>query len=161
MAHQQKIFISVATCLLSIASQLSTISPAIAGKLFPQTGCQQCCPECKHRCKLEAKLGEEEKSCFEVEESVICVPRVVFPWQKQTPTGWFRCLSQACDDCHDAGCNACVHNGAKTRKVKLLKSKKYQCPKCEYTWTAEEKSNSCCDQTDIPDEPAAIETDVQ
>lgn len=114
-------------------------------KIFDQTGCN-CCPDCGC-CSLEAELVDVEKKCYETECKVICIPRVVFPWQKKKSCG-------ACDSCDGRGCNACVHNGAKTRQIQVLKSKKYKCPKCQYTWTPDNKTcctgcdagcDSCCD----------------
>ena len=116
-----------------------------------------CCPQCDckcYSCKLESDVVDVEKKCFEVEEDVICVPNVVFPWQ----TGKKRCKfnlrklcgrdggssCDSCDSCGGVGCSTCVHNGAKIRKIKKLKSKKYTCPECEYTWTPEEKEASPC-----------------
>lgn len=81
------------------------------------TGCCVC-PQCQHRCQLKAERVEEERECFEVESKVVCIPRVVFPWQKQC-------------------CDPCFNNGARTRRVCVLKTETYQCPKCEYSWTLE------------------------
>ena len=111
-----------------------------------QTGCQRC-QECGHVCKLEAEQVDVEEKCFEVEEKVICIPRVVFPWQTGDSCFPFcnkkRGSCSSCDSCDGRGCNSCntcVNNGAKTRKILVLKSsKKKVCPVCEYTWTAEEK----------------------
>lgn len=64
------------------------------------------------------QVVDETKKCFTVEEDVICIPRVVFPWQK-------------------TACNPCPNNGSFIKKVKLLGTKKYKCPKCEYSWTPE------------------------
>ncbi len=123
-----------------------TISDASAGwgwgggkKVIDQTGCSLCCPACKHVCKLDAKEVEEDKTCFEVECKVICIPRVVFPWQKK------KC--NACDSCDGQGCNAGVHNGARTRTIRVLKTKDYTCPKCEYKWSSEPCGgcDGCCD----------------
>ena len=86
--------------------------PLAAGDL--QLGCIHC-PHCQACCTLKAEQVDEERSCWEVECEEICIPRVVFPWQK---------------DC----CNPCANNGAVVRKVKRLKSKTYSCPACEYTW---------------------------
>ena len=82
------------------------------------------CPSCQHVCKLTAEKVDEEKTCFDVESKVICIPRVVFPWQKK--------------------CNPCANNGAKLRTVCVLTTDKYKCPKCEYTWKAEKRENGCC-----------------
>ncbi|MCG8652935.1 MAG: hypothetical protein MI861_24050 [Pirellulales bacterium] len=108
--------------------------------VLDQTGNWGHCPKCRHHCKLEANRVEEEKKCFEVETKVICIPRVVFPWQKPSSCG-------SCDGCNGRGCRVCVNNGARIREVKILKTKKYKCPKCEYTWSAEKSScgGGCCD----------------
>ncbi len=92
------------------------------------------CPSCD--CSLEAKMVDVEKSCFEVETKTICIPRVVFPWQRKKS-----CAS--CDSCDGRGCNNCVNNGAKTRCIRVIKKKKYTCPECKYSWTP--NTSGCCD----------------
>lgn len=121
--------------LLVAAVFLMTSEPASAGhgKFFTQTGCA-CCPVCDHVCKLDAEQVDEEKTCFDVESKVICIPRVVFPWQKAK-----RSACASCDSCDGKGCTACVHNGARVRRICVLKTEKYECPACKYTWTAEKK----------------------
>ena len=97
------------------------------------------CPSCD--CSLEAKMVDVEKSCFEVETKTICIPRVVFPWQRNKACG-------SCDSCDGKGCNSCVNNGAKTRCIRVIKKKKYTCPECKYSWTPN-TSGSCdgaCDE---------------
>lgn len=113
-----------------------------AGAAFPfkgaclnQTGCGLCCPVCDHVCKLDAEQVDEDIPCFEVESKVICIPRVVFPWQKK------KC--SACDSCDGRGCNNCVHNGARVRRICVLKTDKITCPKCKYSWSAEKRSAGC------------------
>jgi hypothetical protein len=59
----------------------------------------------------------------------------VFPWQKKK--------LHACNACDGVGCTNCVHNGARVRRICVLKTDKIQCPKCEYTWTAEKKCSGC------------------
>lgn len=100
-----------------------------------QTGCSVCCPVCDHVCKLDAEQVEAEIPCFEVESKVICIPRVVFPWQKK------KCSD--CDSCDGRGCTNCVHNGARVRRVCVLKTDKIKCPKCEYSWSPEKKGIGC------------------
>lgn len=140
---------TLAVVALAVLVQSSTAADFGLGRLtsfrpLDQTGCQLCCPACDHVCKLNVDEVEVEKKCFEVETKVICIPRVVFPWQKKS--------CGPCDSCDGNGCSTCVHNCAKTRKVKLLKSKKYTCPACEYTWSAEPNpcavpcADACCDQ---------------
>ncbi|KAA5544282.1 hypothetical protein FYK55_07990 [Roseiconus nitratireducens] len=139
----QKIQLTLA-CLfaLAFAALLSPRAEAGHGKLFDQTG-HACCPVCDHVCKLSAEKVEVEKQCFDVEAKVICIPRVVFPWQHAK-----KAACAACDSCGGRGCSACVHNGARLRKVCVLKTEKYKCPACEYTWTAEKvnrgRGGGCC-----------------
>lgn len=99
--------------------------------------CKQC-PSCD--CSLDAKMVDVEKSCFEVETKTICIPRVVFPWQRAKACG-------SCDACDGSGCKTCVNNGAKTRCIKVIKKKKYTCPECKYSWTpnASGGCDSACD----------------
>lgn len=125
----------LAFALTGLLSPIANAGFPFAGKCLSQTGCSLCCPVCDHTCRLDAKEVEEEISCFEVESKVICIPRVVFPWQKK------RC--QACDTCDGGGCTDCVHNGARIRRVCVLKKDKIKCPKCKYTWTPEKKCNAC------------------
>jgi hypothetical protein len=124
-----------------------------------QAGCgiacksDQCCPKCNHVCKLTAEKVDVEKKCYEVETDYICIPRVVFPWQRPQKSACNSCTS--CDGKGCKSCSACPNNGARIRKIKKLTSKKYKCPECEYTWEAEKKggcgscgggscSNGCC-----------------
>ena len=147
MSHHKTLLI-LAGLLVALALQISDTHHSSAGHLMNQTGCASCCPECNHRCDLDAKQGEVEKKCIEVETEVICIPRVVFPWQRQS----VRQACDSCDSCAGRGCDVCCHNGAKTRKIKILKTKKYQCPQCQYTWSAEKKpcGSACCSQCDAP-----------
>ncbi len=95
----------------------------------------QCnCPNCDYVCKFNAETVDEDKECFDVESKVICIPRVVFPWQKK--------------------CNPCANNGAWTRTICVLKTEKYKCPKCEYTWSAEKRSKPL----EVKDVPADAKT---
>lgn len=136
------LFPAIAVVLATALSLLSaTPSFAAPGKLLDQTG-HACCPVCDHKCNLDVEEIEVEKKCFEIETKAICIPRVVFPWQKAKKA---KCA--ACDSCDGRGCTACVHNGARVRKICVAKSKKYKCPACKYTWTAEKKDacGGCCE----------------
>ena len=134
--------IIIQASLFFAAMFLMTTEPAPAGhgKILTQTGCA-CCPVCDHVCKLDAEQVDEEKTCFKVESKAICIPRVVFPWQKSK-----RSACASCNSCDGKGCTACVHNGARVRKICVLKTEKYKCPACKYTWTAEKKDTcgGCC-----------------
>ncbi|TWT67050.1 hypothetical protein [Allorhodopirellula solitaria] len=147
--------------VIAAAVLLATPGPAVAGsgKLLDQTGCV-CCPVCDHVCKLDAKQVDEERSGFEVESKVICIPRVVFPWQVGHKPAW-----SSCEDCDGQGCTTCSHNGARLRRVCVLKSEKYKCPVCQYSWSAEKNvprgcgadccdQNGCCEFDATPDSPA-------
>lgn len=113
-----------------------------------QAGCglgSICCPKCEGSCTLKSEKVDVEKKCFEVESKTICIPRVVFPWQ----TSKKKSGCSSCDLCDGVGCNSCVHNGATTRTIRVLKTKKYKCPECKYTWSAD-KPSSCdsgCSET--------------
>ena len=96
-----------------------------------QTGCCNKCPACDYVCKLNTELVDEERPCFDVESKVICIPRVVFPWQRKK--------SLSCGACDGQGCTNCVNNGARTRRIHVLKYDSYRCPKCKYSWSAEQK----------------------
>ncbi len=137
----------MAALVVAALGQVFQTNTAEAGgknfKLLNQTGCDGLCPACGHCCNLEAEQVDVEKKCFEIECKVICIPRVVFPWQKKKARG----CCDSCDSCDGAGCTNCVHNGAKTRTIKVLKSKKYKCPECKYSWNAEKVGcgSGCCD----------------
>jgi len=108
------------------------------------------CPSCD--CSLEAKMVDVEKSCFEVETKTICIPRVVFPWQRKKACG-------SCDSCDGSGCNSCVNNGAKTRCIRVIKKKKYTCPECRYSWTP--NTSGCCDAAcDAACDDGCAKTDI-
>jgi len=86
------------------------------------------CPNCCHDCVFSADKEKVTKSCYDVECKDICIPRIVFPWQKG------RCTCGKGDkDGKDACC--LVHNGAKTKSVRVLKKYEYECPECKHKWT--------------------------
>ena len=119
--------LKVITFALATITVTATIQPTQSQAGFGHHGkSNDCCvcPSCQHVCKLTAEKVEEEKTCFDVESKVICIPRVVFPWQKK--------------------CNPCANNGAKLRTVCVLTTDKYKCPKCEYTWKAEKTGSGDC-----------------
>lgn len=71
------------------------------------------CPPPQEYCELEVSQGKEERTCYEIDQKTICIPKVVPPWRQ---------------DCCEPVC-------AEARSVKILKTKKYECPICEYKWT--------------------------
>ncbi len=135
------LFAAMLVAAATLAMNTSDAGFGLHSLLPSQTGCCRRCPACDHVCKLDAELVDEARTCFDVESKVVCIPRVVFPWQKRSCQG-------PCDACDGTGCNQCNHNGARTRRVCVLKTDKYKCPKCEYTWSAEK--NPCapgCDSS--------------
>ncbi len=109
------------------------------------------CPKCNTCCTLKVERVKEDKACYEVECVEICIPRVVFPWQKWKAD---RQSHGGCDSC-DGGCEACssVNNGARVKTVKKLKKRSYKCPVCKYTWTPAGNSGcvggDCCDDARV------------
>ncbi|TWU26474.1 hypothetical protein Pla52o_03270 [Novipirellula galeiformis] len=142
MIHQT-LRMTLAIALFSLLATPFAANASAAGlghKLIDQTGVCTRCPACDHSCQFSVDVVDEKKTCFEVESKVICIPRVVFPWQK-------------------GNCDAVVrNNGARTRRVCVLKTKEYKCPRCEYSWSAEKKKP--CDgnhHEHRPSEPSVIE----
>ena len=69
------------------------------------------CPKCQHDfCTLKCENEKVNKKCFDVDQKIVCIPKVTWPWQKCPP----KC--------------------AKTKTVNVLKTKKYQCCQCKYSW---------------------------
>lgn len=74
------------------------------------------CPKCETDvCSLERKEIKAKKSCFKVEQKIICIPNVRLPWQK-----------------------CCPDRASKTRTINVLKKHSYECPSCSYKWSLEE-----------------------
>ena len=91
-------------------------------------GCATC-PQCDTCCQLNVDEDKEKKHCWNVEYKEICIPRVVFPWQKSC-------------------CAPYANNGAKVKTVRVLKKHSYECPTCKYSWTPVDTgccSDGCCD----------------
>ncbi len=110
-----------AMCLIAMAT-LQVISPLVSGAAWgwnrgEKTSCTRC-PACHYRCKFSAKKIDEKRHRYVADSKVICIPRVVFPWQT--------------DNRH-----RCVNNGARLRRVNVLKREYYTCPECDFRWHAE------------------------
>ena len=130
-----------AVAMIAMALSSFQVQPVQAGGCLHGKHHKFCCPKCDcdcSSCSLEAEVVDVEKKCYEVECKTICIPKVVFPWQKKKHAS-----CHSCDSCNGRGCTNCVHNGARVRKVKVLKTKKYECPECKYTWTPDENSPCC------------------
>lgn len=133
-----RLFFPTLFSILALAC-LATPVPAGVGDLLgclDQTGCCDRCPACGYVCELKSEVVDAKRDCFEVESKVICIPRVVFPWQRSQ-------VSRGCGQCDGGGCGACSHNGARLRTVCVLKPDSYTCPECEYSWKAKKRGSSC------------------
>lgn len=129
-AFSRRLFISLAFVMLVHLSTPTRESAAgFPFGLLDQTGCIDRCPACDHVCHFEAKRVDVEKEVFDVESKVICIPRVVFPWQK-------RHTDCRCHSGGDTLCSSCISNGARTRRICVLKTAKQTCPECSYSWSA-------------------------
>ena len=108
--------------------------------------CKTECPRCDHVCELSVDLEDVAKNCYCVEEKAVCIPRIVFPWQKRACCGSPSCdgsCDGVCDDYCDGNCNGncgvkCCryNNGACTKYVRVLKKFEYKCKVCKYEWNA-------------------------
>ena len=99
------------------------------------------CPECAcEDCLLEVKPSTEKKTCFKVEEKVICVPAVRMPWHKCNPP-----------------------TTSKSKTIKVLKKETYECPPSSYKWSVSKTSApaSTADKTATVIEPAKIKRKIQ
>ncbi len=99
------------------------------------------CPECAcEDCLLEVKPSTEKKTCFKVEEKVICVPAVRMPWHKCNPP-----------------------TTSKSKTIKVLKKETYECPTCSYKWSVAKTSEpaSTADKTATVIEPATTKRKIQ
>lgn len=75
------------------------------------------CPSCGEECYLDVSESKEKRHCWNIETKKVCVPPVQFYW---------------------AGCPAPTEKlkrkPARTKTVRVLKKKEYECPKCKYEW---------------------------
>lgn len=112
-----------------------------------KSACRQC-PKClTDVCVLHAECVDEERKCFEVEQKLICIPKVSLPWRK--------CEKPCC-----GGCAAnCRHQCAKTRAVRVLKTRKYECKVCKYSWKVYEPE--ILEQAAQPADQPALEPPVE
>lgn len=86
------------------------------------------CPKCNTDvCELKAECVKEKQPCFEVEQKLICIPKVSMPWNKCR-----KCTKGCCNDCDCRG--RCSSRCGKTKTVNVLKSSFRECPTCKYKW---------------------------
>lgn len=80
------------------------------------------CPHCGDACYPTVTKGKETKTCWNVEEKAICIPKVRFPWEKS-------CCDKGCgkDGCIPPKCGS-------TKYVNVLMKHEYECSTCKYSW---------------------------
>jgi hypothetical protein len=101
------------------------------------------CPHCGDACYPTVTKGKETKSCWNVDNVPICIPKVRFPWEKS-------CCDKGCgkDGCVPPKCG-------RTKHVNVLMKHEYECSKCEYSWDVDSyKYGSQGDKKSFSDEPA-------
>lgn len=79
------------------------------------------CTTCDAGCSLEIKQEKEKKTCFEVEKKTICIPSV------QLPFGI-----------------CCKPMFARSKTIKVLKTKSYEVPVTKYIWS---KADTGCSES--------------
>jgi hypothetical protein len=145
-----------------IAAVLMLAAVAAVQAADGNKGCSGCCsvrcPQCNYVCKFSAEKEDVPHTCYSVKCEPICIPRVVFPWQKRAccdgSCGCGGCCDTGgCDGrCGTPGC-CMVNNGACLKMVKVLTKFEYTCPECSYKWTPVSKGcgGTCdgCDGCDV------------
>jgi hypothetical protein len=124
--------------ILVVAVAMSSTAMTWAGDLptdksHCDKGCRVRCPNCCHECVFSAEKAKETKSCYDVECKEICIPRIVFPWQKCG-------CGKGGKGCGDGKSGCCSHhNGAKSKSVRVLVKYEYECSVCAYKWNPASK----------------------
>lgn len=116
-------------------------------------------------CTSSTKTVEVEKTGFEIENTTLVIPKVVFPWQVGGGCfglGLFGLEPSHCD-ASDA-CDSSISNGSFEKQVKVLSKKKYTVP-VTHRVRCEKKYGECdegCDSAHawtIPHSPDAAIAD--
>ena len=85
------------------------------------------CPHCHEACYPTVTKGTETRHCWQIQTKAICIPRVSFPWQLHH-------AGKGHEGCPEpARCGRVKH-------VSVLVRLEFECPKCQYNWTAEPKA---------------------
>ena len=130
-------------CLIAAALLIAPAATmqAAGGDKNASHGRCRLCPGCGHDCTLEVSKDQEARNCYDVECKPICIPRVVFPWQKKAC-----CDTKGCD-----GKSCCtLNNGARTKYVRVLKKYEYHCSVCKYKWNPAPMIGVCDKAVDKP-----------
>lgn len=160
MNHRLQCLIKSIICLSAIVATIcatptdsSATQPACAEECSDSSaGC--CCG--RPVCIPKTELGDEEKTCWNVECEQVAIPAITLPWEKGgSPLTLFNCLRTimhphkakcscskcggtlgCCDTCHC--CSKCCLCGptrcGMVRCVRKLDEESYEVPKCNTTW---------------------------
>ncbi len=118
---------------LAAVAMLATTS-VLAGK--PQLAqCSDCrvgkqvhCPHCSKPCSPTVSKDMETKHCWCVETKTICIPKVRFPWERH-------------QDCCESKNGCPPPKCGRTKCVRVLVKKEYECPVCKYKFDVEKDAN--------------------
>ena len=101
------------------------------------------CPKCNADvCELTAECITEKRKCFDVDQKVICIPAISWPW-RSCKSG---CDHPACPEPCGSDCECkcrCSNRCAKAKTVNVLTVKEYECKTCQYKWKVKENSGGC------------------
>lgn len=107
--------------LLIFAFSFGLLMPGAVGvrvaNAFGHGGCSCLCPSCGEQCYLDISEGKEKRHSWEVETKQVCIPPVHFS---------LKCCAVPDEQL--------MCKPARTRTVRVLKKKEYECPKCKYEW---------------------------
>jgi hypothetical protein len=100
-----------------------------------------CCPRCGEVCISTVTVGKEKKYCWEVDTKTICIPKIRFPWERDRDS----------KECCKTGCLA--PKSARTKCVKILLKREYECDVCKYRWDVDSKKRRERSRQDVPPPP--------
>lgn len=116
------------------------------GGLLGHRGGGLLCPRCTEPCYPTVTKGKETKHCWDVEQKVICIPRITWPWEAKAKSGHGKghghAKSDACGcgakgkgkgaHCPDANC--IQPKCGRTKVVNVLMKVPYECSVCKYSF---------------------------
>jgi hypothetical protein len=115
---------------LAAVAMLATAT-AWAGNPHPRQ-CNDCgfgkrvhCPQCSEPCYPTVSKDMEKKHCWCVETKTICIPKIRFPWEHSS-------------DCCDSKDGCPPPKCGRTKCVRLLVKKEYECPVCKYNFDVDQ-----------------------
>ncbi len=165
------------TCLILAAMNGSALAIHKCGN-----SCVKC-PRCHQGCcNLDVSEGKVKKHYWTIETEQVCIPKVVLPWQNRSlkRLGSCGCDKKGCGGCADGSCTSAYssggcgkagcaggcgsgkckrpnHNGGRVITVRKMKKHSYECPVCEYKWSADGGRRGCSGDASKKDEEKSEE----